>query len=84
MSFSEGEAQRHNAAMDLPRILVIATLAAIIFSLGSALYHLSSSRGEPKMLLRSLTLRIGLSVGLFLLLFVAWAFGLIHPHGMGG
>jgi len=70
--------------MDLARILVIAILAGIVYSLGSALFHLSSTRGDPKKLLRALTLRIGLSVGLFLLLFVAWSFGLIHPHGMGG
>jgi hypothetical protein len=31
---------------------------------------------------RSLTLRIGLSVALFVLLMLAWRFGLIHPHGL--
>ena len=70
--------------MDLSKILVLAVLAGIVISLGSALFHLTATRGDPKKLLRALTLRIGLSVGLFLLLFVAWYFGLIHPHGLGG
>ena len=70
--------------MDLPRLLVIAVLAGILFSLGSALFHLTSDRGDPRRLLRALTLRIGLSVALFLLLFVAWYLGLIRPHGING
>jgi hypothetical protein len=31
---------------------------------------------------RALTLRIGLSVVLFVLLMLAWYFGLISPHGL--
>jgi len=65
--------------MDLARLLIIAALVAIIWSLGSALFQLSRS-GDSQKLLRSLTWRVGLSVGLFLLLFVAWRMGLIHPH----
>jgi cytochrome bd-type quinol oxidase subunit 2 len=81
---SQRQTQRHNSGMDLPRIFLIAVLAGIVFCLGSALYHLTSTRGDPQKLLRALTVRISLSVGLFLLLFVAWYFGLIHPHGIGG
>jgi hypothetical protein len=32
---------------------------------------------------RALTLRVGLSVALFLLLMLAWRAGLIEPHGVG-
>ncbi|MEY4763159.1 MAG: hypothetical protein RLZZ200_3015 [Pseudomonadota bacterium] len=67
-----------------PKILVLAIVAGILYSLGSALYHLSSPKGDPRQQLRSLTWRIALSVGLFVLLFVAWYFGLIQPHGLGG
>lgn len=67
-----------------PRILVIVAVLGIVYSMGSALFHLSATRGDPKKLLRALSWRIGLSVGLFLLLFVAWYFGLIQPHGVGG
>lgn len=67
-----------------PKILVLAIVAGILYSLGSALYHLSAQKGDPEKQLRSLTWRIALSVGLFVLLFVAWYFGLIQPHGLGG
>jgi flagellar biosynthesis protein FliQ len=70
--------------MDLPRILVIAIVLGIVLSMASALRQLTGTRGDPKKLLRALVLRIGLSVGLFLALFVAWYFGLIQPHGIGG
>jgi len=67
-----------------PKILVLAIVAGILYSLGSSLYHLSATKGDPKKLLRILTWRIGLSVALFLLLFVAWYLGLIRPHPLGG
>jgi hypothetical protein len=67
-----------------PRILVIIAVLGIVFSMASALYHLTATRGDPEKLLRALTWRIALSVSLFLLLFVAWYFGLIRPHGIGG
>ncbi len=68
--------------MDLTKLLVIAILAGIILSLGSALFHLSRAQGDPKKMLRALTLRVALSVGLFVLLFVFWQMGLIKPHGL--
>jgi hypothetical protein len=63
------------------RILVVGILIAIIVSLGSALFHLT--RGGSEKLVRALTIRIALSVGLFLLLMIAWYVGLITPHGLG-
>ena len=38
----------------------------------------------PSWWLTALTIRIGLSVALFLLLMIAWYAGLISPHGLGG
>jgi hypothetical protein len=70
--------------MDLSRILVIVILLGIIASLGLALRQLTKTRRDSQKLLRALVLRIGLSVSLFLALFVAWYFGLIQPHGIGG
>jgi formate/nitrite transporter FocA (FNT family) len=67
-----------------PKLLVLAIVAGILYSLGSSLYHLSAAKGDPQKLLRTLTWRIGLSVALFLLLFVAWYLGLIRPHALGG
>jgi hypothetical protein len=62
------------------RLLAIAALLAIVASLGLALYHLSRGQQSPK-LVRALTIRVGLSVLLFLALMAAWYFGLITPHG---
>jgi len=65
------------------RLLIIGALAAIIASLGSALYYLTrSSTADPRRFAHALTIRIGLSVALFILLMIAWYFGLITPHGL--
>jgi hypothetical protein len=73
-------------------LLVLGCLAAIVVSLGSALYHLSrGSRAEgaageeaSARLARALTVRITLSLLLFVLLMLAWYFGLITPHSLEG
>jgi hypothetical protein len=69
--------------MDLIRIGVVAVLALIIWSLGSALFHLARPGGDPKRMLRALTWRVGLSVALFLLLLLGWAAGIVRPHAFG-
>jgi hypothetical protein len=63
----------------LIKLLIVAVLIAIVASLGSALFHLSRSGGDSKKMVRALTVRVGLSVALFILLLVAWYFGLISP-----
>jgi hypothetical protein len=66
--------------MDVIKILIVITLFAIVGSLGSALFHLSRGKGDPKKMVRALTIRVGLSVALFILLMLAWYNGLISPH----
>jgi len=66
----------------LVRIAVLVLFIAIVGSLGSALYQLSSARGDSGRMLRSLMWRVGLSLGLFALLMLAWLAGLIRPHGV--
>lgn len=68
--------------MELFRILVAVALVGIVASLGSALFHLMTDKGQSKKMVRALTLRVGLSVALFIALMVAWALGLIQPHGI--
>ncbi len=68
--------------MEPIKLVVILVLAAIVVSLGVALYQLATGRGDSSAMLRSLTVRIGLSVALFLLLMIAWRLGLISPHGV--
>ena len=64
------------------RLLALIILLAIIISLGSALRYLVSDEGKTDRVLKALTWRIGMSVGLFVLLMLAWFFGLIEPHGI--
>jgi len=68
--------------VELFRILVGVVMLGIVFSLGSALLHLMTDKGESKKMVRALTIRVGLSVGLFLLLMAAWAAGLVQPFGI--
>lgn len=66
------------------KFIVILVLGAVVASLGVALYHLSSGKADSGKLVRSLTVRIALSVALFALLMIAWWMGYIHPHGLAG
>ncbi len=63
--------------------LVILLLMAIVVSLGRGLFHMTSGPDHSAATVRALTVRISLSVALFVLLFVGWHFGLIEPHGLG-
>ena len=57
-------------------------LVLIVGSLGKALYHLSSSNpADSRKMVKALTWRIGLSVGLFVLLIVAYYNGWIIRSG---
>jgi cytochrome bd-type quinol oxidase subunit 2 len=62
------------------RVLILACLLAIVLSLGMALVHLVRDKGESQKMARALTLRVGLSVLLFVLLMVAWWLGWIQPN----
>jgi Protein of unknown function (DUF2909) len=68
--------------MEPIKILIVIILFAIVGSLGSALFHLSSGKGDSKKMARALTIRVGLSLVLFILLIVAYYNGLITPHGV--
>ena len=69
--------------MDSFKTLVVIALLAILFSLGKALFHLTSGKGEPSKTVRALTWRISLSVALLLLMLFAAHQGWIAPHGVG-
>ena len=64
------------------KIFIIILLIIVLVSLGSALYHLVKNKGNSDKLIKSLTWRIGLSVGIFILLLIGQALGLIQPHGL--
>jgi len=62
--------------------LIIVCLAAIVLSLFSGLFYLVTDKGGSKKMVNALSVRVGLSVALFVLLLLAWAQGLIKPIGM--
>jgi hypothetical protein len=65
--------------------LVLLIFFAIILSLVSAMVHLVHDyKGESKRMVRALTVRIGLSIMLFIVLWMAWKLGWIEPHTVGG
>jgi hypothetical protein len=57
-------------------------LLMIVGSLGSALYYMMKDRGNSSRMVRSLMLRIGLSLALFLGILLAYYFGLIEATGI--
>jgi len=59
------------------KIVVILFFAAIVASLGSALFFLVTDRGRSKRTVKALAFRVGLSLSLFLLLMAGYYFGLI-------
>lgn len=59
------------------RIVVILFIIFILASLGSALYYLIKDRGTTERTAKALTIRIALSITLFLLLMLGFHFGLI-------
>lgn len=66
----------------LIKVLIVACLLGIIASLGKGLFHLVDDKSSSKKMVNALTVRIALSVALFILLFIAWQQGLIQPHGI--
>jgi len=64
------------------KIAIVAILLIILFSMGSALFRLVRDKGTTDRTVKALSWRIGLSVGLFVLLFVGFAMGYIAPHGI--
>lgn len=67
------------------KIVAIVIFIAIVASLGSALFHLVKGADEEqsRKTAKALTFRIGLSLVLFILLFLAFASGLFRPSGIG-
>lgn len=63
--------------------LIILLLIGIVASLARGLFHMTSGPEHSAGMVRALTVRITLSVALFVLLFVGWFFGMIEPHELG-
>jgi len=59
-------------------------MIGIAISLASALFYLGKHTKDSSKMVKALTVRVGLSVALIILLFGAWAVGLIQPHALSG
>lgn len=64
------------------KTIIILFLLFIFYALGSALYFLVRDKADSTRVVKALTWRIGLSIVLFLLLFLAFAMGWIQPHAI--
>ena len=66
----------------LTKIFILAVLVLILGSLFSALALLFRKQGQNERMVQALTIRVSLSIGLFLLLLAGSYFGLIPQHGL--
>lgn len=69
--------------LDPVKLVIIALLFIVIVAMGSGLLFLvRDNESSSKRTLKSLTARVGISVGILILLLVAMKFGVIKPHGV--
>ena len=66
----------------LVKSLIVLLLLAILYSLFSGMVFMIKDKSQSKRTVKALTIRIALSVALFILLMLAFATGLIQPHGI--
>jgi hypothetical protein len=63
-------------------IVAIIAFTLILGSLGFALFFLMKDKGKSNRTVNALAFRVGFSIALFLLLLLAYHFGLIQPTGI--
>jgi hypothetical protein len=63
------------------RIVVLLFIFLILASLGSALYYLVKDKGGSDRTVKMLTIRVALSLALFILLMAGYYFGLVPQNG---
>ena len=64
------------------KYIILLFFVFIIYSLGSALYYMMKDGDGSKRMVKALTMRIGLSIVLFLLLLFSFWMGWIKPTGV--
>jgi hypothetical protein len=64
------------------KYVVITAFAGILASLGSALFYLMRDKGTTNRTVNALTMRIGLSVALFIFVLFSYWMGWIKPTGL--
>lgn len=64
------------------RIVALLFIVFILASLASALYYLIKDKGQSDRAVKMLTVRVALSLALFVLLMGGYYFGFISQHGL--
>ena len=62
------------------RIVIVVALIGILFSLGSALFYLMRDKGATNRTVNALTIRVGISIALFLFILFSYWMGWIEPR----
>lgn len=62
------------------RIIIVLALIGILASLGSALFYLMRDKGTTNRTVNALTIRVGISVALFLFILFSYWMGWIAPR----
>lgn len=66
----------------LPKLFIVLVLLLIVGSLASGLIFLIKDKGNSDRTVKALTLRIGISVTLFILVMLGYFTGILQPHGI--
>ena len=66
----------------LSKILILGAFAVILYTLASSFYFLVRDAGEGERTVRRLSWRVGLSMGLVIMLWVGFHLGWIEPQGV--
>lgn len=66
----------------LSKVLIIGAFLVILYTLVSSFYFLVKDSGEGERTVRRLTWRVGLSLGMVILLWAAFQLGWIEPQGV--
>ena len=66
------------------KLFIIGSLLVILYNLGAGMYYMMVDKGKSDRTVKSLSWRIGLSVGLILLIILGIYTGVIKPHGIQG
>ncbi len=64
------------------KIIIVLLLIGVLVSLSSGMFFLVQDKGETDRTVKSLTIRVVLSITLFLLLLLGYFTGIIQPHGI--
>lgn len=66
----------------ITKLFILFIMIMIAGSLACGLFFLVKDPCESKRTVRALSLRVGISLSLFVFLLIAFKLNLIHPHGL--